>query len=204
MEFTISVETVRTIELVAALVTLIGFLVTVLVWMLRQSEDPFLRGYVIAAFVFAISVWLGLRFAIGRDQLCIVLSVYGFSAVVGGFMVVWRAMEAKRYRKNERQPVPSGFSHVPNKVPYWCLLGALSITIFCMIFIYTSIPENDGNTGILMLSLLGLAVIQMALRLAWQHFSDQIEVTFVERGEKLPTDTGSGREEGFLENRKPF
>jgi hypothetical protein len=113
-------------------------------------------------------------------------------------------MEARKYIRKERLPVPCGFSHLPNKVPYWWLLGALSITIFFMILIYTSIPGNDGNTGKLMLSLLGLAVILMAFRLAWQYFSDQIEETFIGRGGKLPTDTESGREEGFLKSGKPF
>jgi small-conductance mechanosensitive channel len=181
MDIKIDAEIIRVIEVIAAIITIIGCMIAISIKGLKNSEDPFLRNYLIGVIVFLTCIWLLLRFTEGDNQRIMIQLVFSLTAFIALAFVVWRSIRAQAYCKTNGYPMPKGVTHTPYYFPYFVMFGAVLISIVTMVFVYTSIEANFANRLPIIFSIVALSVWSMCCRLVWQLIDQRIMRVWIER-----------------------
>lgn len=161
----------QALYILAALLTVVSPMLTLVAYSLRKTKDPFLQFYVIAILGISIIYWNIIAWNSGPDQIDMVQYMFGFFAVAGLLTIIWRSIALYFFVRNPlKVKKPYGFNHQhTNFWPYFLLIIAWVLMTLWLTLYYTFNEANLQNRKGLFCYFVGFLFFCGVCRIAW-HF----------------------------------
>jgi len=169
MEITI-LSTEQALYLLSAVTTIVTAMITLVIYSLRRTRDPFLQYYVVTAFAVGVTYWLLMKWNFGQAQL---EAVFGTFVLLGGLAflsVIWRFVSVYFYVRTSKQlRRPYGFSHGHSNFGPYFLLASAWILMTLWITLYYTVKEPNIPNRMVILSYFAVLFLFLGLcRVAWE------------------------------------
>jgi hypothetical protein len=163
----VSIE--QLLYLLAAVVTIVSALVTVVIYSLRRSKDPFLKYWVVMAFACGAIYWIVIHMISGPDQVEAVCIMYALFLSTIAVILVWRYIALRFYVRNHRAVRrPYGFDHgYTDYLPYFLIIIAYVLMTFWLTLYYTFDETNAQNRAVLFLYFAAFLILSGCCRVVW-------------------------------------
>jgi hypothetical protein len=167
MEIKISME--QALYLLAAVITVVTAMLTLVAYSLRRTRDPFLQFYVIGVLGIAVFYWIFIAWNFGPDQIEMVKIMFVIYA--GGVLITifWRYIALYFYVRNPlKVKKPFGFNHHhTNFWPYFLLVIAWILMTIWLTLYYTYDNTNVQNRRLLFYYFAGFLFFCAICRILW-------------------------------------
>jgi len=178
----ISVE--QSLYLLAAVITIVSAMLTLVVYSLRRSKDPFLQFYVVVIFAVGVTYWLVLKWNSGSNQIKAVLILYGLFLAVSILTITWRYIALSFYVRNVKAiKRPYGLDHGhTNFWPYFLLVIAWVLMTVWLTLYYTFDETSIQNRPVLFCYFGLFIILNGFCRIIW-HIIDTYAISRLSAGD---------------------